>query len=64
MALGQRANFEGGLKMAWTVYRVDKDGPTVIGCTDELEEIGVIIIEDRDKIDWEPLGYDVIKGEN
>ena len=50
--------------MAWTVYRVDKDGPTVIGCTDELEEIGVIIIEDRDKIDWEPLGYDVIKGEN
>ncbi len=50
--------------MSWTIYRMDNDGPTVIGCTDELEEIGVIIIEDRDKIDWEPLGYDVIKEGN
>ncbi len=49
--------------MGWTVYRVDKDGPTVIGCTDDIREIGVIILEDRDAIDWEPEGYDVKKGD-
>ena len=47
--------------MAWTVYRIDKDGKTVIGCTDDIREIGVIILEDWDGIDWEPSGYDVTK---
>ena len=46
--------------MSWTVYRVDNDGRTVIGCTDDIREIGVIILEDRDQIDWE-AGYDVIR---
>ena len=51
--------------MIWTVYRVDRSAvgeeKTVIGCTGDFREIGVIILEDRDKIDWEPSGYDVIE---
>lgn len=50
--------------MSWTVYRIDADGKSVIGCTGDTREIGVIIMEDRDKIDWEPLGYDVTQEGN
>ena len=46
--------------MSWTIYRIDPDGSrTVIGCTDDQAEIGCIIDEDRQGIDWEPE-YDVI----
>lgn len=40
--------------MSWTIYRTDETGAeSVVGCTDEQWEIGVIIDEDRGKIDWE-----------
>lgn len=40
--------------MSWVIYRTDESGAeSVVGCTDELNEIGVIIDEDRQKIDWE-----------
>ena len=40
--------------MSYVVYRTDEDGAeSVVGCTDEAWEIGVIIDEDRGNIDWE-----------
>ena len=40
--------------MSWTIYRIDPDGSTVvIGCTDDQAEVGCIIDEDRQHIDWE-----------
>lgn len=41
--------------MSYTIYRVDKTSgeKTVIGCTDDICEIGVIMDDDKDKIDWE-----------
>ena len=40
--------------MSWTIYRKDPDGSTtVVGCTDDQAEVGCIIDEDRQRIDWE-----------
>jgi len=40
--------------MSYTVYRVERDGTkTVVGCTGDAAEIGVIIDEDRGGLDEE-----------
>lgn len=40
--------------MIYTVYRVERDGQqTVVACVDDLSEVGSIISEDRQKIDFE-----------
>jgi hypothetical protein len=42
--------------MSWTVERKELDGTMVIvGVADDPQEIGIIIDEDRDKIDYEAL---------
>lgn len=44
----------------YTIYRVEADGgKTVVSCTGDVNEIGVIISEDRKVIDWEPQ-YEII----
>lgn len=45
----------------WRVTREDPDGTTeLIGFADDQSEIGVMIDEDRQLIDWEPV-YRVVK---
>lgn len=40
-----------------TIYRIEPDGTeTVVACVDDPMEIGIAIMEDRDKIDYE-AGY-------
>lgn len=40
--------------MSLTVYRVERDGTeTEIAYIDGLDELGTVITEDRDKIDYE-----------
>jgi hypothetical protein len=40
--------------MTYTVYRVERNGQqTVVACVDDLSEVGGIISEDRQKIDFE-----------
>ena len=49
---------------AAVIWRVEKDGSrSVVACVDDRREIGVEIYADRDKIDWEPAGYDVEYGD-
>ena len=46
------------------IWRVEKDGTrSVVACVDDRWEVGVEIYADRDKIDWEPAGYDVEYGD-
>ena len=46
--------------MAYTVYRMERNGTeTVVACVDDLSEVGQIVCEDREKIDWE-AGYHVV----
>lgn len=46
--------------MPYTVYRMEQNGgETVVACVDDLSEVGQIVCEDREKIDWE-AGYHVI----
>ena len=43
-----------------TIYRIERDGTeTVVAFVDDPIEIGIVIDEDRDKIDYE-AGYHIV----
>lgn len=44
----------------YTIYRVERDGTrTVVSCTNDAYEVGLIISEDRHDIDFEPQ-YEIV----
>ena len=48
--------------MIYKITRVEKDGTrTLVGYTEDLCEVGVMIHEDRDKYDCTEDSYEVIK---
>ena len=50
--------------MAYTIYRVEKDGTRAfVTCVDDRQEIGVEIYADRDNLDWEPEEYEIVPDE-
>lgn len=49
-------------KTCFTITRIDKDGTrTLVGYTEDLCEIGVMIHEDRDKYDTTEDTYEVVQ---
>lgn len=50
--------------MSYTIFRIERDGDkTVIAYIDDLDELGTVITEDRDKIDYE-AGYGFTNNHN
>ena len=58
----QKAAKGGEVEMIYRITRIDKDGTrTLVGYTEDLCEVGVMIHEDRDKYDTVEDTYEVVQ---